>query len=152
VQREAIAAIRAGADKDTPFLIGARGGYDINLCDEAFLEERQDCVYTGNLLNPRVINPDKFDAGLAKLVRMRDERGVPIHGQQVGRKTGDDRDLAYMRRAVNRLAEEEVGSNWWQWKQNTSNPDEYALNFKTTDGRGWVQKDNEVALLTEAWA
>jgi hypothetical protein len=150
--REVIEGIRL-VDQDTPFLIGAREGYNINLCDEAWLEERSDVVYTGNLLSGWVTNPDKFDVGLETLVRLRDERGAPVHVQQLGRKTGDDRDLAYMRRALERMREANVGANWWQWKQNTANPDEYGLNFKNPDGSGtWVRKDEEVALLSEAWA
>jgi hypothetical protein len=147
--RDVIEGVRE-VDQDTPFLIGPRGGYDINLCDEAWLEERDDVVYTGNLLSGWVTNPDKFDAGLAKLVRMRDERGVPIFVQQVGRKTGDDLDLAFMRRAVEQLHQYGVGYAWWQWKQNTSDPDEYALNYKGP-GHTWVAKTNEIELLTQAW-
>ena len=150
--RQVIAGIRP-VDADTPLLLGPRDAYNINLCDEAWLEERTDCVYTGNLLNPFVTNAQKFDAGLGALVRMRDERGVPIFVQQLGRKTGDDRNLNHMRRALDRMDEEQVGAAWWQWKQNTDNPDEYALNFKNPDGFGtWVQKADEIALLTEHWS
>jgi hypothetical protein len=147
--REVIAGVRQ-VDGDTPILTGPRGGYDINYCDEAWLEERDDVVYTGNLLSGWVTNREKFDQGLAKLVRMRDERGVPIFVQQLGRKTGDDRDLNHMRYALDRMDEEGVGYAWWQWKQNTGNPEEYALNFKNGAG-GWTQKTDEVALLAEHW-
>jgi len=59
VYRECMDAVRA-VDADTPFLVGARGGYAIQHVDEAFLTERRDCVYTGNLLDQWVRNPDKF--------------------------------------------------------------------------------------------
>jgi hypothetical protein len=150
VQRACIDAIRE-VDADTPFLLGARGGYNIRYCDEAFLADRQDCVYTGNLLNQWVVNPDKFDEGLAYLTRMRDERGVPVFCQQLGRKTGEDRNLSLMQRALGRMLEERVGFAWWQWKQDNPNPDSYALNVQTEDGLGWVAKDNEIALLSECF-
>jgi hypothetical protein len=148
--RQVIAGVRS-VDADTPFLIGARDGYSIDLCDEAWLQERSDVCYTGNLLSGWVTNPEKFDRGLGALTRMRDERGVPVFVQQLGRKTGDDRDLAFMRRAVEKMYEARTGYCWWQNKQNTSNPDEYALNFKNPAGAGWVRKANEVAVLEEAW-
>lgn len=149
--RSLIAAVRE-VDKDTPVLLGARGGYDINHCDEVFLSERGDCVYTGNLLSGWVTDPEKFDAGLTKLLRMRSSRHVPVYCQQLGRKTGDDLDLTHMRHAIDTMTSTQVGYSWWQWKQNTSNPDEYALNFKSPDGSNtWVQKDSEVALLAERW-
>lgn len=151
VQREAIEAIRA-VDGETPFLLGARNAYSVLDCDEAYLPERDDCVYTGNLLSGWVTNPQKFDEGLAALVAMRERRGVPIFEQQLGRKTGADRDLAHMRRALARMAEENVGHCWWQWKQNTTSADDYGLNYKSAEGLGWVQKADECEALREAWA
>jgi hypothetical protein len=147
--RKLIGSVRE-VDADTPFLLGARGGYDINYCDEAWLEERNDVIYTGNLLSGWVTNREKFDAGLGKLIAMRDRRQVPIYVQQLGRKTGDDRDLNHMRHALQAVKDNHVGAAWWQWKQNTTNALEYALNYKDGDG-GWVQKADEVALLTESW-
>jgi hypothetical protein len=56
-----------------------------------------------------------------------------------------------MRSALQQFHEARIGYAWWQNKQNTTNPDEYALRVK--DGRGgWVEKEDEVALLTQAWA
>lgn len=149
--RQVIAGVRS-VDPDTPVMIGARDGYNIEHVAEAYLPERSDVVYTGNLLNQYVVDPDKFDAGLAALVRLRDEKGVPIFVQQIGRKTGGDRNLQHMSRAVGRMDDEDVGYAWWQWKQNTSAPDEYALNYKAPDGPGWVAKSDELALLAEAWS
>jgi hypothetical protein len=151
VQRECIEAIRK-VDRDTPILLGPRDAYQIDYCDEAWLQERDDVVYTGNLLSHRVINPAKFDAGLAKLVEMRERRLVPIHVQQLGRRTVDDPTLSHLRRALTRLEHEAVGYSHWQWKQNTSDPGEYALNYKSADDPDvWVQKADEVALLQEFW-
>ncbi len=149
--RECIAAIRV-VDADTPFLIGARDGYNIHFCEEAFLEERADIVYTGNLLNGYVSNPSKFDEGLAALMRLRDTRGVPVFVQQLGRKTSYDPNRSLMRRALQIMEDAQIGYAWWQWKQNTSNEDDYALNFKNQTGTGWVQKTEEVVMLEEAWA
>lgn len=148
--RECITAIRV-FDHDTPFLTGARDKYGINLCDEAFLEDRTDVVYTGNLLNGYVSNPSKFDEGLAALVRMRDAHGVPVFVQQLGRKTSYDPNLSLMRRALQCMEDAGVGYTWWQNKQNTSDDGDYGLNYKNATGTGWVQKTDEIAVLEEAW-
>jgi Cellulase (glycosyl hydrolase family 5) len=150
VQREAIEAIRA-VDADTPFLLGARDAYDIQHCREAHLPERDDCVYTGNLLSQWVTNEDKFAKGLDALARMRQERNVPVFVQQLGRKSGNDRDLAHMRAALEKMEEADIGYAWWQWKQNTTSADDYGLNYKDPNGNGWVQKADEVAALEQAW-
>jgi hypothetical protein len=151
--RECIAAIRQPhIDMDTPFLIGARDGYAIELCEEAFLEERSDVVYTGNLLNPYVSNPSRFDDGLAALLHLRDTRGVPVFVQQLGRKTNYDPDRHLMRRALQAMEDTGTGYCWWQWKQNTDNEDDYGLNYKNQTGTGWVQKTDEMAVLEEAWS
>jgi len=152
--REIIAGVRE-VDADTPFLIGPRNSYDIKLVAEAYLEERTDCVYTGNLLNQYVVDPEKFDKSLAHLLRLRDEKGCPIYGQQVGRRTGEDRDLAHMDRATRRLKEERVGYAWWEWKNHVKgNRDGYGLNYPgsgDSDGM-WIAKVDEIDLLTDAWA
>jgi hypothetical protein len=72
---------------------------------------------------------------------------VPVWVQQLGRKTGDDRDLAYMRRALDKMTQHRVGWSWWQNKQNTSNPDEYALNYKGP-GSTWIAKQGEIDTLS----
>jgi Cellulase (glycosyl hydrolase family 5) len=140
-----------GVDADTPILVGARNGYDIRLAREAFLEGRSDIVYTGNLLNQWVVDSDKFADGLAALVALRDECDVPVFVQQLGRKTGNDRNLVHMRGALETMAANDVGYTWWQWKQNGTSPDDYGLNYKASGG-GWAQKTDEVATLTQAWA
>jgi hypothetical protein len=149
--RECIAGVRQ-VDEDTPFLIGARNAYDIKLSEEAFLRERYDCVYTGNLLNQYVTDPEKFDESLARLLDVRAFFGVPIFVQQMGRKTVDDKDLAFMKRATRRLKEERVGYAWWEWKNHVKGvPDGYGLNFPDRDGQ-WIAKDDEIAVLRNAWA
>jgi len=149
--RECMLAIRE-VDADTPFLIGARNAYDIQLAHEAILGERDDCVYTGNLLNQYVTNPDKFDISLDCLLNVRAAYNVPIYVQQMGRKTAEDRDLEHMRRAAKRLKAEGVGYAWWEWKNHVVNSrDGYGLNYPGDDGQ-WFAKDDEIAVLTDAWA
>lgn len=137
------------ADPDTPLLSGPRNAYDIRLCREAHLPERGDMVYTGNLLNQWVRDPGKFDEGLAELVAMRDEYDVPVWVQQVGRKSEDDADLSAMQHALEAMNAAEVGFAWWQYKQNTSTPDSYALHYKGSGGT-WVAKTNELDCLAAA--
>jgi len=151
--RECIAAIRQPhIDMDTPFLIGPYDGYNIKLCEEAYLPERTDVVYTGNLLNSYVSNPSKFDEGLAALVRMRDAHGVPVFVQQLGRKTNYDPDRKLMDRALRAMDQHAVGYTWWQNKQNTDDERDYGLNYKNSTGTGWIQKADEVAVLEDFWA
>jgi hypothetical protein len=147
--REVIDGVRS-VDAETPFLIGARDNYNIDLCDEAYLPERQDVAYTGNQLSWRVVNPDKFDAGMVALTNMRAARNVPVYIQQLGRKTGDDPTLEYMRDALYKANAARVGFAWWQWKQNTGDPNEYALNYKNAVSGGWIAKEDEIAALSEA--
>jgi hypothetical protein len=146
---EVIEGIRA-VDADTPVLVGPRNGYDVRLCAEAYLEGTPNVVYTGNLLNQWVVNPDKFQQGLDALVEMRDELNVPVFVQQLGRHTGEDRDLAHMRAAWAALNAAGIGATWWQWKQNGSSPDDYGLNYKV--GATWARKADEVAALAEAFS
>ena len=80
---------------------------------------------------------------------MRAARNVPIWVQQLGRKSADDPTLEYMHRALQKMQENRVGFGWWQWKQNTSNPGEYALNYKGPNGAGWVAKEEEISLLSQ---
>lgn len=148
--REIIDGVRA-VDLDTPFLIGARKGYDIELCDEAYLPERTDVCYTGNLLAQWVKNPEKFDAGLAKLTAMRDARNVPIYCQQMGRRSSDDPDLSFMRRACQRAQDERMGYAWWEWKNHVKgNPDSYGINYPAKDG-SWIRKQAEYDTLSGFW-
>lgn len=148
---ECIEGIR-DVDSDTPFLIGARNAYDIKLAGEAILPERYDVVYTGNLLNQYVTDPAKFDESLTYLLDVRDQWGVPVFVQQMGRKSAEDRDLAHMKRAARRLKQERVGYAWWEWKNHVvGNPDGYGLNYPAGSGL-WIAKDDEIAVLTHAWA
>jgi hypothetical protein len=145
--REMIEAVRSGGDTDTPFLIGARNGYDALHVEEAWLEERTDVIYTGNLLNAKVTNPDKREKAIEALVTMRDTRDVPVFVQQVGRSTADDPDLVDMRAVLDELTAQKIGFTWWQNKQNTENPLDKGLHYKDGHG-GWIAKPDEIELLT----
>jgi hypothetical protein len=154
VQRECIEDIRR-MDPDTPILVGGREGYDIRQVEEAFDAlgpVDSQLVWTGNLLNPWVRDPARFDEGLAHLTRLRAERGACVFVQQLGRNSAEDEDLVLMQRAVDRMREENIGYNWWQWRQNTADPGKMGLHYKTRDGAGWIEKTGEVELLTRAWS
>lgn len=136
-------------DPDTPRLVGPRDGYNIMLCQEAFNPKRGNRVYTGNLLNQYVVNPQKFDDALRELSALRVQEGVPVFIQQLGRKTENDRDLSLMRRALDVLNSESIGFAWWAWKQSGPSPDEYSLNYPSADGTTWIAKQAEQNLLAE---
>lgn len=144
--RELRAVVRE-VDPVTPVLVGPRDGYEAKYCDEAYMSECNDVVYTGNFLTYKLTHREAFDESMAAIVAMRDGRGVPIYLQQVGRKSVDDPDLEHMRYALEEIAARRLGFSWWQNKQNTVNPDEYALHYKDGQG-GWVAKQAEIDLLS----
>jgi hypothetical protein len=146
--RTMIAGVRA-VDADTPVVIGPRDAYNSDFLEEIYLPERSDVIYTINILSGKLCNPKKRQQAIRAAVDFRDRHGVPVWINQLGRKTGADRDRVFMRAALEECAEAGLGYAWWQNRQNTPNPDEYGLNIKTADGRGWIQKADEVALLSE---
>lgn len=90
--QELMAAIEdLGDDTRTPFLVGARDGYNINLCDEACIAAprwRDRVVYTGNLFirtgKTQAENLCSIDTRLAALSAMKSTRKVPVFIQQFG--------------------------------------------------------------------
>jgi hypothetical protein len=143
---QVLEAIR-DVDVDTPVLIGARNAYDALLVEEVLLPEwPEDVIYTGNLLSAKVTHPDKLQAAVQSLEAFGDAQQVPVFVQQVGRKSADDPDRAYMTAALQALNGAGFGWAWWQNRQNTANPDEYGLHYKDGAG-GWVAKDAEIATL-----
>lgn len=156
VQKEVIDGIRS-VDTDTPILLGARNGYSNALMEEALLALRDafggtlptGLCWTGNLLNQWVVDPPRFDKAMHRLTKLRDDFNVPIYLQQVGRNSSEDPGLTFMRRAIEKMNEARAGFAWWQWKQNTSNPGNMGLNYKTPDGAGWIAKQDEISLLSE---
>lgn len=133
--QELMAAIEdAGGDKRTPFLVGARDAYNINLCDEAYIPAARwakRVVYTGNLF----IHPNKtqaeniatLEARLGALATMKASRNVPVFIQQYGIRSGDDPGQFYLDAGLSRMNAAGIGYTGWQWRQNTTSPDEYAV-------------------------
>jgi hypothetical protein len=141
--RDVIAAIRT-VDTETPFLIGSRDAYNITLADEAWLSERTDVIYTGNILSGKMTDVVDLPGYIKALTDMRDTRNVPVLVQQVGRETSADTTLMHLNGGLSALNANGVHWTYWQWHQNTTNPDTYALNYKDGVG-GWVPKTAEIA-------
>ena len=123
-----------GVDKRTPFLVGARDAYNINLCDEAYIPDPRwanRVVYTGNLFlrtgKTQAENLASLEGRLGALVAMRNNRNVPVFIQQFGVRTGDDPGNFYLDAGLSRMNAAGVGYTGWQWRQNTTNMDEYAI-------------------------
>ncbi len=121
-------------DRRTPFLVGARDGYNIQLADEAYIGAarwKDRVVYTGNLFlrtgNTTAENLASIDTRLGALAHMQASRQVPVFIQQFGVRTGDDKDGFYLDAGLTRMRTAGIGYTGWQWRQNTSNPDEYAI-------------------------
>ena len=146
VYRTIIAGVRA-VDADTPFLIGPRDAYNADFLEEILLPERTDVVYTFNILSGKLCNTKKRQQAIRDAADFRARHAVPVWINQLGRKTAADPDLAFMRAALEECAEAGIGFAWWQNRQNTANPDEYALRFKDGTG-GWIDKPGEIDLLS----
>jgi hypothetical protein len=121
-------------DNRTPFLIGPRDAYNISLCDEAYLDAPRwinRVVYTGNLFvwteKTWEENIATLEARLGALKSMRNKRGVPVFIQQLGVRSGEDPNEAYLDAVLKRVTNAGIGYTGWQWRQNTTNPDEYAI-------------------------
>lgn len=121
-------------DTRTPFLIGPRDAYNINLCDEAYLSAPRwinRVVYTGNLFirtgGTQDENIANLEERLGALTRMKKRRNVPVFIQQIGVRSGDDPTQFYLDAGLQRVTDAGIGYTGWQWRQNTTNPDEYAI-------------------------
>jgi len=136
-------------DKRTPFLIGPRDAYNISLCDEAYLDAPRwvnRVVYTGNLFirtgNSQDENLANLEERLGALTRMKKRRNVPVFIQQLGVRSGDDPTEFYLDAALRRVTDAGIGYTGWQWRQNTSNRDEYAIVVEDpVTGADWVKWD-----------
>jgi hypothetical protein len=156
VQWDCIQGIRS-VDPDTPILVGPRQGYDSRYLEECYQALKAlgpldpNLVFTGNLLNQWVTDPPRFDKAVQRMKNLRDEHGVCVFVQQLGRNSSEDPDGSLLKRAIEKLREANIGYTLWQWKQNTSNPGNMGLNYKTPDGVGWILKQNEVDILKADW-
>jgi hypothetical protein len=133
--QELMAAIEDKAgDTRTPFLVGPRDAYNINLCDEAYIAAPRwvnRVAYTGNLF----IHPNKtqseniatIESRLGALAAMKTSRNVPVFIQQFGVRSGDDPTQFYLDAGLSRMNAAGIGYTGWQWRQNTTSPDEYAV-------------------------
>lgn len=133
-------------DKRTPFLIGPRDAYNIDLCDEAYLGSPRwinRVVYTGNLFiwtgKSVEENIASLEERLGALKRMRAKRNVPVFIQQLGVRSGDDPTQFYLDAALKRVTNAGIGYTGWQWRQNTSRKEEFAIVVEDADtGADWV--------------
>lgn len=107
-------------DTRTPFLVGARDDYNINLCDETYIPASRwtnRVVYTGNSFL----------------------------------RTGDDPTTFYLDEGLKRPNAAGMGYTGWQWRQNTSSPDEYAVVVKDAITGADVVKANVQAVYSKYW-
>ncbi len=157
--QELMAAIEdIAGDKRTPFLVGPRDAYNINLCDEAYIAASRwanRVVYTGNLFlrtgKTQAENIADLETRLAALVKMKTSRNVPVFIQQFGVRTGDDPDEFYLEAGLSRMNAAGVGYTGWQWRQNTSNPGEYAVIVEDSTTGADVVKTDVLAVYSKYW-
>lgn len=157
--QELMAGIEDGTgDTRTPFLVGARNAYDITLCDEAYIAVPRwanRVVYTGNLfIHPSGSPADtvaKFESRLAALSSMKSTRNVPVFVQQFGVRTGDDPTGFYLEAGLSRLNAAAIGYTGWQWRQNTSSMNEYAVVVRDAITGADIVKTQVLALYAKYW-
>lgn len=157
--QELMAAIEdATGDTRTPFLVGARDAYNINLCDEAFIAAPRwinRVVYTGNLFlrtnQSQAENLANLESRLGALVTMKISRNVPVFIQQFGVRTGDDPSEFYLDAGLSRMNAAGVGYTGWQWRQNTSSPDEYAIVVQDPNTGADIVKTDVLAVYSKYW-
>lgn len=157
--QELMAAIEDQAgDKRTPFLVGPRDAYNINLCDEAYIAAPRwanRVVYTGNLFirtnQAQADNIANLETRLGALVKMKTTRNVPVFIQQFGVRTGDDPDAFYLDAGLSRMNAAGVGYTGWQWRQNTASPNEYAIVVEDATTGADIVKTNVLAVYSRYW-
>lgn len=157
--QELMAAIEDQAgDTRTPFLVGPRDAYNITLCDEAYIPDPRwanRVLYTGNLfIHPTgALDPDlaTLDARLGALVTMKATRNVPVFIQQFGVRSGDDPNQVYLDAGLSRLDAAGIGYTGWQWRQNTTSPDEYAVVLTDPNTGQDVVKTAVLAVYSKYW-
>ncbi len=157
--QELMAAIEdVAGDTRTPFLVGPRDGYNINLCDEAYIPAPRwanRVVYTGDLFihtnNTQAAVLASLDSRLGALATMKAARNVPVFIQQFGVRTGDDPDEFYLDAGLSRMNAAGIGYTGWQWRQNTPSPDEYAVIIQDAATGADVVKTAVLAVYSKYW-
>ncbi len=146
---ECMNAVRE-VDARTPFLIGPNDGYNMNFADEMFMTGRSDVVYTGNLLSASIVQPiATLRARLKNLLDLRTLRNVPLLVQQVGARVVNDPGHAYLMAALAELNANDVHWTYWQLRQNTANPDEYAVILE--GGGSETIRTDLLDVISDAW-
>jgi hypothetical protein len=145
-------------DKRTPFLVGPRDAYNINFCDEAYIAAprwKNRVVYTGNLFirtgDSQANNIANLESRLGALSKMKTARNVPVFIQQFGVRSGEDPGELYLDAGLSRMNAAGIGYTGWQWRQNTTNPDEYAVIYRDASTGTEVVKNNVLATYSKYW-
>jgi len=157
--QELMVAIEAVAgDTRTPFLVGARDAYNIQLCDEAYIADPHwvdRVVYTGNLFihtgGTQAQNVADLQTRLDALAAMKTTRNVPVFIQQFGVRTGADPDGFYLDAGLSRMNAAGIGYAGWQWRQNTTDPAEYAIVVQDPATGADVAKTAVLAVYSKYW-
>lgn len=157
--QELMAAIEDSAgDTRTPFLVGPRDAYNINLCDEAYIPAPRwtnRVVYTGNLFirtnGTQAANLASIDTRLGALAAMKATRNVPVFIQQFGVRTGDDPNEFYLDAGLSRMNAAGIGYTGWQWRQNTPSPDEYAVVIQDAATGADIVKTEVLKVYSKYW-
>jgi hypothetical protein len=145
-------------DKRTPFLVGARDGYNIRLIDEAYITAPRwvnRVVYTGNLFvftdKSQAENIATLEARLGALATMKAARSAPVFIQQFGVRTGDDPGEFYLDAGLARMNAAGIGYTGWQWRQNSGTLNEFAIVVEDASTGADVVKTAVLAVYSKYW-
>ena len=82
---------------------------------------------------------------------MKTMRQVPVFIQQFGVRSGDDPAQFYLDVGLSRLQAAGIGYTGWQWRQNTTNMDEYAIVVADPVTGADVVKSAVLAVFSRGW-
>lgn len=151
-------------DPRVPFVIGPRNSYGLNNLAEIYLAGRTDIIYTWDELTNKTSSEGTVAANFEEADAFGATNNVPIYCNQFGRNSNEDVGdvtgdaladttenigMTAMNGGLSLANARGIAYAWWQWHQNTNNPDAYAIYYKTVyPGSGpdnWTVKPDEYA-------
>lgn len=139
-------------DPNTPFLIGARQGYNLRRIKDSYIPGRNNVLYTGDLfIHPKStqdLTLQNINSRLQFALDMRDQYNVPILIQQVGVETKNDPNGFYQSYVLNLLNQNKVPWTWWEYK-GSSDPTSYSTYYTTNiNNPNWIVKQPQYDIMT----
>jgi hypothetical protein len=131
-------------DPRTPFLIGGRA-YMIKMVESSYINTEVPIIYTGNLFaHPEIggYGDVMYDLEyrLRHLTDFREKYTMPVFVQQTGVRSGDDPGEIYTDAVLALLNRNNVGWDWWEYRQQGPFSGGYGVWYVRNDGT-WIKKE-----------